>query len=320
LVLLQHAVFFAGQTEGMDMLSFRRVGIGMIGVLLFFMISGFVMAMQTGQTPLRFALHRILRIYPGYLLALAAGALLILAFYPAGALNLNFDLSLLLLPSGKLSSGFHVPYWTLIYEMFFYFLLFLMISLRFRSIWYATFMVAWTLAILLAPTIGIRNSNWIFTNATVILFSPFNLFFIGGFLLFGALHGGRRLAFALWLAIVLAELLWRGAVASPFNAMVIVAGAALIALATLLPRIPWPPLLIRLGDWSYGLYLMHLPIVYLLYLLLKDGPGFWPALAILLGAGLAAGGAFGLLEHRLHRDRMRPLADRLSSRLAPKAA
>lgn len=315
MVLLQHSVFFAGQTEGMNMLSFRYLEIGTTGVLLFFMISGFVMAMQTDQPPLRFALHRLLRIYPGYLLALAGSLLLFAALSPVGVPSLSFDLSLLLLPSGTLSSAFGVPYWSLIYEMVFYVLLFAMISLKFRSAWYERFMMAWTFAILLAPMFGIRKSAWAFADVTTILFSPFNIFFIGGFLLFGALHGGRRLAFALWLAIVMAEYLWRGAVVSPYNAKVIVGGMVLIALASLLPRIPWPRLLVRVGDWSYGLYLMHAPFIYVAYLYLKDSrPGFWPAFAIMISVGLLAGCAFGFAEHRLYRDRMRPWADRLSGR------
>src|SRR5262245_26289401 len=79
MVLFQHSVFYAGQAEGWELLSFRRLQIGALGVLLFFLISGFVMAMQVGQSPLRFAAHRVLRIYPGYGLALGLATLLIAA-------------------------------------------------------------------------------------------------------------------------------------------------------------------------------------------------------------------------------------------------
>lgn len=320
-MLVQHAVYFAGQTEGMDMLSFRYLLIGTTGFLLFFMISGFVMAAQIGQGPQHFALRRVLRIYPGYLLAMAGSFLLFALFRPAEMPELSLNLSLLLLPNGELNNSFHVPYWTLIYEMFFYFVLFLLILLRFKPAWYAIFMLAWTLAILLAPVLGIKSSSWNSADIAMIPFAPFNLFFVGGFLLFGALHGSQRLAYVLWLMVVMAELIWLGAVMSPYYAKVILGGAVLLALASLLPRISWPWFLVRLGDWSYGLYLMHLPIIVLLYLFLKEERhGFWLAFAILLGAGLVGGGAFGFVEYFLYRDRMRPLADRLSSRSVPEVA
>jgi exopolysaccharide production protein ExoZ len=303
------------------MLSFRYLLIGTMGFLLFFMISGFVMAMQIGQSPQRFALRRVLRIYPGYLLAMTGSLLLFALFHPTEMPELDLNLSLLLLPNGELNDSFHVPYWTRIHEMFFYFILFLMIALKFKPAWYAIFMFIWTLAVLLAPTLGIHSGFWAIVDVTMILFSPFNLFFIGGFLLFGALHGSQRLVFAIWLAIIIAEFLWRGDAVSPFYAKAIVAGSVLIALASLLPRISWPRLLVRLGDWSYGLYLMHAPFIYAAYLYLKDSrPGFWPAFAIMISVGLLAGCAFGFAEHRFYRDCTRPWADRLSGRPVLKPA
>ena len=320
-VLLQHAVYFAGQSEGSEMIEFRRHAIGTAGVFLFFMISGFVMAMQTGQSPSRFALHRILRIYPGYLLALGLSALLVALFLPAQLPALGFDASLFLVPAGSLSSGFQVPYWTLIYEVFFYFLLFLMISLKFRPAWYGTFMLIWTLAILIAPLLGITNPVWALADVTDIFFAPFNLFFIGGFLLFGAIREGRRFALAAWLLLVLAESLGVRGVVTGFYVEVIVIGGGLLALAALLPDLPWPRFLARLGDGSYGLYLVHAPIIRVLFVSVAGGGhGFWLAFAVFFGVGLAGGCLFGLIEFRLYRDYMRPLADRWSRRLLPRLA
>lgn len=320
-VLLQHAVYFAGQSEGSDVTGFERYSIGVTGVFLFFMISGFVMAMQTGQSASRFALHRILRIYPGYLLALSLSALLVALFLPGKLLDLTFDVSLLLVPTGSLSDGFQVPYWTLIYEMLFYFLLFLMISLQFRPAWYGTFMVIWTLVILVAPLLGITNPAWALADAADIFLSPFNLFFIGGFLLFGAIKEGRRFTLAVWLLLVLADSLDAGGVVSQFYVEVVVIGGALLCLAAWLPDLPCPRFLVRLGDGSYGLYLAHAPIMRILFdSVAGRGHGFWFAFAVFFSMGLAGGCLFGLFEFRLYRDYMRPLADRWSRRLLPRAA
>lgn len=320
-VLLQHAVYFAGQSEGSDMMEFRLHLIGTAGVFLFFMISGYVMAMQTGQSASRFALHRIFRIYPGYLLALGLSVLLVALFLPAQLPALSFDASLLLVPAGSLSSGFQVPYWTLIYEVFFYFLLFLMISLRFRPAWYGTFMLIWTLAILVAPLLGIKNVTWVAADVAEIFFAPFNLFFIGGFLLFGAIREGRRFALAAWLLLVLAESIGARGVVSQFYVEIVVIGGVLLALAAWLPDLPWPRFLARLGDGSYGLYLVHAPIIRILFVSVAGaGHGFWFAFALFFGAGLAGGCLFGLVEFRLYRDYMRPLADQWSRRLLPRLA
>jgi peptidoglycan/LPS O-acetylase OafA/YrhL len=322
LVVIQHAVFFASQAEGRDITFFLRFQLGASGVFLFFMLSGFVMAMQVGQTPRSFALHRIVRIYPGYLLALAGRTLLfalLSPFAPGLPRTFDFDLSLLLLPTGRLVDSVAVPYWSLIYEMCFYFLLLVMISMRFRHAGYATAMLAWAVAILLAPTLGITSGFWGAADVTQILFSPFSLFFIGGFLLSSALYAGQRLAFALWLLLVVAASIGQGTVVTPFFAGIIVVGSLLIAL-TSVPQIAWPSPLARLGDGSYGLYLLHLPIIYGLFLSLAGaGYGFWPLIAILFGAALIGAGAFGLFECALYRDRLRPLADRLSGRLRPVA-
>jgi len=320
-VLLQHAVYFAGQSEGSDVTGFERYSIGVAGVFLFFMISGFVMAMQTGQSASRFALHRILRIYPGYLLALGLSALLVALFLPEKLLDLTFDVSLLLVPTGSLSDGFQVPYWTLIYEILFYFLLFLMISLQFRPAWYGTFMLIWTLAILVAPLLGITNPAWALADATDIFFSPFNLFFIGGFLLFGAIREGRRFTLAAWLLLVLAESLGARGVVSQFYVEVVVIGGGLLSLAAWLPDLPCPRFLVRLGDGSYGLYLVHALIIRILFDSMSGrGHGFWFAFAVFFSTGLAGGCLFGLFEFRLYRDYMRPLADRWSRRLLPRLA
>lgn len=105
--------------------------LGIVGVTLFFVISGFIMVVTTGQArfdPLSFLAHRLLRIAPLYYLLTSLTAILVLAlpsffkhtvFEPG-----HFLMSLLFIPDIRPESGEIVPLlklgWTLNFEMFFY--------------------------------------------------------------------------------------------------------------------------------------------------------------------------------------------------------
>lgn len=122
-------------------LTYRRpdavwmMPVGWIGVQIFFVISGVVIANSaTGVSPLRFATSRALRLYPAaWLAALVNGALLLIVARPAyQALGLNvipqpgaFVRSLLLFGDYFMASA----YWTLPIEIAFYSLIFVSLSI-----------------------------------------------------------------------------------------------------------------------------------------------------------------------------------------------
>ncbi len=91
---------------------------GRIGVILFFAISGFVIALQRQKAVGVFIVHRLLRIYPSYWIALLTAAL---AFYLIGRPVAGLGPApILLFPTATASDAFAIPYWTLVFEMVFY--------------------------------------------------------------------------------------------------------------------------------------------------------------------------------------------------------
>ncbi len=125
------ALFHLGPTLlGADrhLLIYRHFDLGRYGVLLFFLVSGYVipMSLERHGSLRRFWIGRLFRIYPAYLLAIAAGLLL------AATGGLRLDVSLhretttALLGHVTMMSdllgvrGVVRPLWTLSYEMVFY--------------------------------------------------------------------------------------------------------------------------------------------------------------------------------------------------------
>jgi exopolysaccharide production protein ExoZ len=111
---------------------------GSFGVDIFFVISGFVMAMviKNGQSATSFAISRIARIVPLYWLLTTC--LLFLAYIKPELLNSttanlsNYLKSILFIPYFKENGALHPMLavgWTLNYEMFFYFCIWLSIAL-----------------------------------------------------------------------------------------------------------------------------------------------------------------------------------------------
>lgn len=126
LVLASHALLYPLVKHD---LGFGRLG--WLGVILFFVISGFIMVVVTGEgrfAPADFLRRRFIRIVPMYwgatliaaLLALLAPQLFKTTVYDTGQLVL----SLLFIPfHNPVSGGIHPLYklgWTLNYEIFFY--------------------------------------------------------------------------------------------------------------------------------------------------------------------------------------------------------
>ncbi len=113
------------------------IRIGASGVDIFFVISGFIIYSVTyGREPRnpeqapRFLLKRFIRIFPLYWIWLLATLVLWLSGYFYRSLHLDAQIlgcSFLLLPSSKLIIGVA---WTLVYEMYFYYLFSLTLWLR----------------------------------------------------------------------------------------------------------------------------------------------------------------------------------------------
>lgn len=250
LVVLHHATDKAGMGWVL----------GAAGVDIFFVISGFIMTLITGQAtaPGPFLLDRVKRIVPIYWLAtcvMAAGGLLNL--FPNLQLTLgHFVQSLLFIPhpspDGGTSWPLLAPGWTLNYEMFFY------------AVFAATLLLPrGRLAALTAALGGVVAAGLIWPSgpfAWRFYADPIVLEFLAGAWLGAAWKAGWRpppwtgavaiLAGAVGFAVLPADgeriLVWG------VPALLIVAGG--LVAEPLLPRLKVP---LFVGDGSYSIYLWH---------------------------------------------------------------
>ncbi|MFC4860142.1 acyltransferase family protein [Pseudomonas sp. MAHUQ-62] len=308
LVFIQHSVYFSGLTIGDQMLSFRGFNLGGTGVFIFFIISGFVIALQTNKRPAQFLLHRIFRIYPGYIAALIFSTAILFLFSDYRPTFSTPSLSMLLIPIGSLNSSFQIPYWTLIYEMFFYSLvLLLMIVHRSNTRLIDASILIWMLGILTSIYLGTKIDT-AKPDIGEIFLSPLNIYFICGFFLSRAFFSKKpNLAY---LALFLISATGCYFTQMRYQVTVCAFGVAAIIFAVKLQ--PLPKLLNNLGDYSYGIYLAHLPVIYCIYLALKDsGTGFAATLALMIISALPAAIFFGRMEHWLYKGRIRPVVDSL---------
>ncbi len=256
----------------------QQLRIGVTGVDLFFLISGFVMALVAERTPdgvmgaFRFAYNRAARIYPLYWLA----TLFLLAVFFArdmllGTVTETSALipSFLLLPQAEHPAL--VVGWTLIHEMYFYIVFSIILVLAPAR---KLFLLAlWGAVIAVAILIGIGNAPW-----AALVFSPLTFEFLAGCALFYLLHRlngrGGGIALGLGLAVMLVLTIgfddhgWarlndhgaRALIYGPPFALILYGAASFERLN----KLSAPRWLTATGDASYALYLFHLPIVMVL--------------------------------------------------------
>jgi len=325
LVLASHALLYPLLSQP---LVYGRLG--WLGVILFFVISGFIMVTVTAGgrfDGLKFLRRRVQRVVPLYWACTLLAALLALLL-PEIFKTTVFDgeqllLSLAFIPFyNPASHGLHPIYklgWTLNYEMFFYasFALLAVLSARHR-------VLVLTLAYLGLSLTGLVLHPEGAIPAFYTSYMP--LAFVAGAWL-GLAHIEGRLSrmpgIVVWaLAIIglagLGEGFWldRGGVedASAFLGFLAFACAAVALLVGLEPRLPRFRLLEQLGDASYSIYLVHIFAVaavagLLLHSLESDNELIVAgAVALAIIGGLALGWALYMLVERPLLARLRRFA------------
>ncbi|MBA2964825.1 MULTISPECIES: acyltransferase family protein [Ramlibacter] len=318
LVLVQHATVYVLMARNIDFKPYLQIDFGRMGVLLFFVISGFVMATCLDQGR-RFLALRAMRIYPAFWLAIGCSALLLA---PTG-LPWHYNLlSAFLIPHQFPNTPYAIPYWTLVYEAVFYVVTYGLILLGGSRKIVTAGLLGW-LAVVIAAN---RYANIpLLVPGAWILLSPLNAFYIVGML--ACLHREPLFRIPATALAVFAAVAWTLGTslqdAAPMAGQMVLA-CAYCAVLLLAIRFRSPAILVRLGDWSYGLYLLHVPVIGLaIYLLGAWAPGLrtsWTWLAVFSSA-LLAGFAFGWAEHRIHGVakrllRRRAVADGQPSRLS----
>ncbi|ODT00795.1 MAG: hypothetical protein ABS49_03895 [Erythrobacter sp. SCN 62-14] len=257
--------------------AFDHARAGQGAVMLFFVISGYVMVISSralfGDPRARrvFWLRRIIRIMPPYWLATGLLVLVFLTLYPRPIDLADLVRSLALVPYWPADGGLRaIPFlwvgWTLFFEMVFYF-------------WFGLFLV-WRREAAIAA-VGVVLAALMVAGSQVGMESAFaftltrpvsGMFLAGMVLALWRERGGQ--AQLLWrLAALAAALLTIVMVPPPAvpDAMaldyVLWCGvpALLLAFAVLSGPIalPWPVLVNRAGDVSYALYLLHVPMAWL---------------------------------------------------------
>ncbi|MGX6647431.1 acyltransferase family protein [Maricaulaceae bacterium MS644] len=307
---------------------------GVSGVDLFFVISGFVMVYVTRHAPRgssyagRFLYARITRIYPPYWLAtlgVLAGYVVFGSALNREAGDLNLITSALLWPDQDLP--ILMVGWTMIHEIYFYlvFAVLLVAPRRFLPL----LLAAWLSLIVIAGLIVPQSDSPVFNLITHPLTAEFVLGGGAGLL---AVSGRRTLALPMiaagcvWWIAVTANIAWTGHESTPEGwrrvlaygvpATFIVYGAACLDWTLKAPRA-----LVAVGDWSYALYLVHLPIIAALVRLwagaFTDGGSASSVGFIVTGAALSLAGA--ALMHHVFEKPVLALTRKAGDRMFPAA-
>ena len=249
---------------------------GQSGVDLFFLISGYVMVHVAATLPrgrqiaARFLFNRAARIYPLYWIV-TVSLLILLAgkkyLFGEDTPITNWVQSFLLLPSDGLPIV--AVGWTLIHEMYFY--LVFAGALLFTALKVQHFLLAWAVVLFAAIAAGLRDiAPW-----TDLVFNPLTYEFIVGCIIALLIHRGES-RFALPCLItgvaVLSILVFGFSdqlfphSLTDFGVRVLVYGppyALILYGAVALEQqdnVTAPGWLIRMGDASYALYLVHIPV------------------------------------------------------------
>lgn len=335
LVLLAHLTkieekYFSGVRLLPEFLS-----IGISGVDLFFVISGFVMLYVTRSSGAgwriagEFLMHRVARIYPLYWLVSLA-VLVIFLVHPTwvnssqgSQVDLLASFLLLPLPQGQfplLGVG-----WSLIHEMYFYlvFGFLLLIPDRFRRL----MLFAWFCFVSFFFFLGVLPS----VPFLQLVLHPLTLEFILGcaiaLIFLAGRGGGFRIAiyvgligwsvgygvYAHFIGHGMASVEWWRPVVFGIPASLICYGLALQERDTGKNLPEW---LVRIGDWSYSIYLSHLLVISALGRFWRgtgfsgDVPNFL-ALIFIFGSAIGAGAlSYRWLEKPLHQSLRRLVASR----------
>lgn len=290
------------------------------GVDIFFVISGVVMVVTTfprlehSGTGKRFLIHRISRIYPPYLF-LTTLLTVFMVVRPNAAINSHtggVDLfsSYTLWPAVKGLPLVQVG-WSLSYEMMFYLVFFCMIIFVTKA-WLPRALILWSLAIVaVRAAIALDSSGTlvrVFPRATF-LFSPYVLEFVAGcfiglaFLKIKFVAGRTSVIVAAVLftleAAVFQAINFDGNSGVILRVVLFGPPAALLVYGLLAWQgetgtLKVPRWVIRCGDMSYSIYLVHLLVVHFAYRYtwrVFNHPGVRPlfmvvAAAVALGASV----------------------------------
>lgn len=265
LAALSVVIYHAGQYAALDLgasSAFSKVVApwAVSGVAMFFALSGFLMGrIAPGAPPGRFLLHRLARIYPIFLVIVIA----YMALSPllAGQWRTPRLLAITLVPVGEVGWTLGGVEWTLLFETTFYVCVFVVIAAGLTR-WLAPIAVLWLGVIVTRMIVAPHYDASLAPTLLSLPVASANIAFAGG-LLAASLTQRFRIHPLFMLTPLLPIALWGILSEQYFRAGAGVAAAVMVAACLSMPiRDGWLHRAgLRLGDASYALYLIHIPLI-----------------------------------------------------------
>lgn len=231
----------------------------------FFVVSGYFMAFLVDRNAPNFLLQRLVRVYPMYFIVVGL-AFILRAFTHS---PLNFDdmpQVLSLLPFGMGKSYKLGIEWTLVYEIWYYFIC----AFFCRPGWnkrFPAFLLAWLFVQVMVDTLAFTPPKPV-PNVLQVWFAIWNYSFIMGALTFYYLQRRQEPETMSWAGHVLfASICAISALYmksySVLYFLALVSCVLVDWLIRLESRVRAPKLMAQLGDYSYALYLVHSNVIIL---------------------------------------------------------
>lgn len=312
LVVFYHVTVYLARVVGDSSLHDIFGGTpGLLGVLAFFVVSGYLMAdIAPKYKPATFLMHRVIRIYPAYWFCVVVAGLFYTALWIASRPNADYVPSIkamlwnssdaLALLRLTLSPIVFNDYplgieWTLLYETTFYVIIFT-VSLLGGIKYLLQISLVWLAAVVGAEVLfPARQAGYTQPSLLTVLLFGINSAFIFGIV-------GRKIqnwirpyyAFALGSLLICLNVL----IPHPYTMLQTCAGVAALVMGfialELRGRLPKVPSLGHLGNWSYALYLIHVPVI-LGIMKLVTAPSWFLAIACVVVA-VAVSAVLGTLD------------------------
>ncbi|MFJ2988177.1 acyltransferase family protein [Collimonas sp. NPDC087041] len=289
LVVFYHGREAINGIEGGTIANILFMPGGAMGVDLFFLISGFIMVCTTWSNDgslksyIEFYIKRFSRVFPVY----AAITILVLIIEAIAAASSYFDINfsglikaLAFMPQGDRANGpiyGQLPLsvgWTLNYEMYFY--LIFGVSLLFRRLrWIALLSIA-VITLVAIPFVtrsGVSTDTYKALNYSIVylnlITNPIIWLFIAGAGIGIAYKSTLVIPSKFWAKIAVSTaatlVVWQYLSQYRADHGIFMWGLSLVPLMLILTvaskimKIPTHPMLVRLGDISFSLYLVHVP-------------------------------------------------------------
>jgi len=314
LVVWSHsfALWFGTETnEPFSLLMAGTYNSGNLGVLAFFVISGFLITLSwlRSKNWRDYLLRRVARIYPGYLVAITLCSLIVVPAFSSrrfgaltasevGGMASNLLLRNYIIASNAFSGrAVNGSLWSIPYEFWCYLgvmALGLMSLLRWRLLY--PFLAVLVMAVRVWLDMTGRRPGGGFVG-TIIGFPYFWFNVLPPFLLGGAVYFYRDVLPRSGLLLLLLIAATIGAAHLPLSDVLRTAATRLLlppTLTYLIFYVAFSPTLrattvARFGDFSYGAYLYAFPIQQMLVALLKDRVSFTTYVVLSLTASMLAG-------------------------------